>query len=156
VNHFQLTKSLDQVDWQILVELQQDARLPFAEIGRRVGLSSPAVVERVRRLEDAGIITGYRAEIDLERLGLPIQALLRVRFPGDRYKQLNQLAASSPEVLECHHVTGDDCFVVKVATTSMQALEEVIGRFGIYGQTTTSIIMSSPITSRVIEPYEGS
>jgi Lrp/AsnC family leucine-responsive transcriptional regulator len=144
-------KLLDFVGWEILRALQEDARLSYAEIGRRVGLSAPAVMERVRRLEDAGIITGYHAQVDVTRLGLPVMAIIRVRYPGDRYKQIHRLAQDCAEVLECHHVTGDDCLIIKIATESMRHLERLIGQFGAYGQTTTSIVMSSPVTQRVID-----
>jgi Lrp/AsnC family leucine-responsive transcriptional regulator len=144
-------KTLDSVDWQILCELQQDARLSYAEIGRRVGMSAPAVMERVRRLEDAGIIGGYTVRLDVARLGLPIQAIVRVRFPGDRYPQMLKLIKDCPEILECHHVTGDDCLVMKIAVASVGDLEPLIGRLGSFGQTTTSIILSSPVTERLID-----
>lgn len=144
-------KLLDNVGWDILCALQEDARLSYAEIGRRVGLTAPAVMERVRRLEDAGVITGYRAQVDVTKLGLSVIAILRVRYPGDRYKQIHRLASECVEVLECHHVTGDDCLILKVATASMQHLETLIGQFGMYGQTTTSIVMSSPVTERIID-----
>lgn len=144
-------KLLDHVGWDILCALQEDARLPYAEIGRRVGLSAPAVMERVRRLEDVGIITGYQAQVDVTRLGLPIIAILRLRFPGDRNQQIHQLVSECAEVLECHHVTGDDCIIMKLAVSSMQHLETLIGQFGTYGQTNTSIVMSSPVTERVID-----
>ncbi|MBZ0300255.1 MAG: Lrp/AsnC family transcriptional regulator [Anaerolineae bacterium] len=144
-------KLLDSVGWEILCALQQDARMSYAEIGRRVGMSAPAVMERVRRLEDAGIITGYSARVDVSKLGLPLQAIIRVRFPGDRYPQMRKLVAETPEVLECHHVTGDDCLIMKLAVASLENLETLVGRFGTYGQTTTSVVLSSPVTERVID-----
>lgn len=143
-------KLLDPVGWAILCELQNDARMPYAEIGRRVGLSAPAVMERVRRLEDAGIITGYHAQIDVTRLGRPLQAIIRLRFSHGRYEQLNQMVIDCPEVLSCDHITGDDCFLIKVAVASTLQLETLIGQFGAYGQTTTSVVLSSPVTHKVI------
>lgn len=148
-------KLLDHVGWEILLALQQDARMSYAEIGRRVGLSAPAVMERVRRLEDAGIITGYTAKVDISRLGLPIQAVLRVRIPGDRYGHMQKVMNECPEVLECHHVTGDDCLIMKIAAASMRDLERLIGRFGTFGPTTTSVILSSPVTERIIDRREN-
>ena len=142
---------VDDVDWHILSELQRDARLTYTEIGRRVGLSSPAVAERVRRLEEAGIITGYSARVDVAQLGLPLIAILRVRYPGDRYKQILKLVRNCSSVLSCDHVTGDDCLIIRVATASTTDLEQLIGQFGTYGQTTTSIVLSSPVTERVID-----
>lgn len=144
-------KLLDNVGWEILCELQRDARLSYAEIGRRVGLSAPAVMERVHRLEEAGIITGYRAQVDITRLGLPIRAIIRVRYPGERYPQIRKMAENCAEVLECHHVTGDDCLILKVGAESMQHLEALIGNFAIYGHTTTSIVLASPVTERIVD-----
>jgi Lrp/AsnC family leucine-responsive transcriptional regulator len=144
-------KLLDSVGWEILCALQNDARMSYAEIGRRVGMSAPAVMERVRRLEEAGIITGYTAKVDVAKLGLPIMAMTRVRFAGERYPHIRKVVAECPEVLECHHVTGDDCLIIKLAATSMADLERLIGKFSIFGQTTTSIILSSPVTERIID-----
>jgi Lrp/AsnC family leucine-responsive transcriptional regulator len=144
-------RTLDDVDWDILCELQNDARLTYAEIGRRVGLSSPAVAERVHRLEEAGIITGYRAQVDVTKLGLPLIAILRVRYPGDRYKQVHKLVQECPSVLSCDHVTGDDCVIIRLATATTAELEHLIGQFGAYGQTTTSLVLSSPVTERTID-----
>lgn len=147
-------KALDSVGWEILCALQQDARMSYAEIGRRIGMSAPAVMERVRRLEDAGIITGYSAKVDVTKVGLPIQAITRVRFAGERYPHIRKVVMECPQVLECHHVTGDDCLIIRMAAASMADLERLIGKFSIFGQTTTSIILSSPVTERVIDRRE--
>jgi Lrp/AsnC family leucine-responsive transcriptional regulator len=144
-------KLLDNVGWEILSELQHDARLSYAEIGRRVGLSAPAVMERVHRLEEAGIITGYCAQVDVTRLGLPIIAMIRVRYPGERYPQIRKMAETCANVLECHHITGEDCMFIKVAVESMPHLESLIEGFAAYGQTTTSLVLASPVTGRVID-----
>ncbi len=149
-------KLLDSVGWAILCELQNDARMPYAEIGRRVGLSAPAVMERVRRLEEAGIITGYHAHVDVTRLGRPLVAVLRLRFPHGDYGDVREIAIACPEVLSCDHVTGDDCFLIKVAVASTQALENLIAKFGRYGQTTTSLVLSSPVRHKVIDRVEDS
>jgi Lrp/AsnC family leucine-responsive transcriptional regulator len=114
-------------------------------------MSAPAVMERVRRLEDAGIIAGYTAKVDVTKLGLPIQAITRVRFTGERYPHIRKVAMECPEVLECHHVTGDDCMIIRLAAASMTDLERLLGKFSMFGQTTTSIILSSPVTERVID-----
>ncbi len=145
-------KLLDAVGWQILRELQADARLSYAELGRRVGLSSPAVMERVKKLEEAGIIRGYSVDLDLSRLGLPIMAYVRVANAGLHDKHILDLVQEMPEVLECHHVTGNDAFIIKVAAASIAHLERILTRFFSYNQTTTSIVLSSPIISRSIEP----
>src|SRR4051812_14480847 len=105
----------DDIDRKLLKELQQDARMSFAELGRRVGLTTPAVIERVRKLEDAGIITGYRAEVDTARIGLPITAFIRMSITGVDYSHIIEVAQESKEVLECHRGTGGDSFIMKVA-----------------------------------------
>lgn len=145
---------LDKVNWRILRALQEDARISFAELGRRVGLSSPAVAERVHKLEEAGIITGYHAAIDVEAVGLPIRAFLHISNPGDWSSHVVRLALDSPEVLECHGITGRDSYVLKVATASVAHLEALINRFEPYGQTETSLVLSSPVERRTLAPPE--
>jgi Lrp/AsnC family leucine-responsive transcriptional regulator len=142
--------ALDDTDWRILRELQDDGRVTFAELGRRVALSPPSVADRVRRLEEIGVISGYRAQVDLDRLGLPIVAFIRLKYPTSNYRPLHKALADRPEVLECHHVTGDDCFVFKVATRSMRHLEEVGGHLAKLGSTTTSIVFSTPLAARTV------
>ena len=141
----------DEIDQNILRELQTDARLSYAELGRRVGLTTPAVIERVRKLEDAQIITGYRAEIDTSRVGLPIMAFIRMSITGVDYSHIIEVAQGSSEVLECHRGTGGDSFIMKVAVRSVEHLQEVIDRLTPYGITTTTIVLSSPVKRRVIE-----
>jgi Lrp/AsnC family leucine-responsive transcriptional regulator len=148
---------LDDVDWRILLELQEDGRAPFAELGRRVGLSTPAVIERVRRLEAAGVITGYHAAIDPSRIGRGILALVRVREDGrgDMHRRLQRVLADCPEVVEAYHVTGDDCVVCKVHVASVGELERVIGELAQHGSTTTSVVLSSPVPRRPFGPPEA-
>lgn len=141
----------DDIDRNILKELQQDARVSYAEMGRRVGLTTPAVIERVRKLEDAGVITGYRAEIDTAKVGLPITAFVRMSITGVDYSHIIEVAEQSNEVLECHRGTGGDSFIMKVAVSSVEHLQEVIDRLVPYGITTTTIVLSSPVKRRVIE-----
>ena len=142
---------LDEIDKKILKELQKDARTSYAELGRRVGLTTPAVIERVRKLEDAGIITGYSAEIDTAKTGLPITAFIRMSISGVDYSHIIEVAEESREVLECHRGTGGDSFIMKVAVASVEHLQEVIDRLVPYGITTTTIVLSSPVKRRVIE-----
>lgn len=142
------TFSLDATDWRLLEALQSDGRASYAELARAVSMSASAVTERVRRLEEAGVITGYTAVIDHERIGLPVLALVRLRYPHGNYKPFRDLLAATPEILEAHHVTGDDCFVLKVAARSMRHLEEVAGRIGGLGSVTTSVVYSSPLERR--------
>lgn len=145
-----IERLLDGVGWKLLAALQEDARLSFSELGRRVGLSAPAAAERVRRMEDAGIITGYRARLGFDKLGRPITALIRVSCPEEHAARVKALALELAEVLECHHLTGSDSFVVKVAVASVAHLEAIIESFGRHGTPTTSVILSSPVTERTI------
>ena len=142
---------IDKIDRTILTELQTDARLSYAELGRRVGLTTPAVIERVRKLEDAQIITGYRAEIDAAKVGLPITAFVRMSITGVDYSHIIEVAQESSEVLECHRGTGGDSFIMKVAVSSVEHLQEVIDRLTPYGITTTTIVLSSPVKRRTVE-----
>ncbi|MER5888427.1 Lrp/AsnC family transcriptional regulator [Streptomyces sp. NPDC001941] len=142
--------SPDATDWRILEALQAQGRASFAELARAVSMSPSAVTERVRRLEEAGVIAGYTAVVEPERLGLPILAFIRLRYPNGNYKPFHDLLDATPEVLEAHHVTGDDCFVLKVAARSMGHLEEVSGRIGALGSVTTSVVYSSPLPRRAI------
>jgi Lrp/AsnC family leucine-responsive transcriptional regulator len=141
---------LDDLDRRLLGALQRDARAGYAELGRLVGLSASAVTERVRRLEESGVITGYTAEVDPERLGLTIMALVRLRYPSGNYKPFHDLLATTPQVVEAHHVTGDDCFVLTVRARSMRHLEEITGRIAGLGGVTTSVVYSSPLPRRSV------
>ncbi|MEU6388219.1 Lrp/AsnC family transcriptional regulator [Streptomyces sp. NPDC046939] len=140
----------DATDWRVLEVLQRDGRVSYAELARAVSMSASAVTERVRRLEEAGVIAGYTAVVVPERLGLPILAYVRLRYPNGNYKPFHDLVEVTPEILEAHHVTGDDCFVVKVAARSMPHLEEVSGKLGTLGSVTTSVVYSSPLPRRAI------
>ena len=142
---------MDEIDWKILKELQTNARISFAELGRRIGLTTPAVIERIRKLEDAKIITGYRAEIDTAKVGLPITAFIRMSISGVDYSRISKVAEESTEVLECHRGTGGDSFIMKVAVADVEHLQNLIDRLTPYGITTTAIVLSSPVKSRVIE-----
>jgi Lrp/AsnC family leucine-responsive transcriptional regulator len=148
---YESTKLLDATGWRLLHELQQDGRVSFAELARRVGLSTPAVAERVRNLEAAGIVRGYRAEIDLARVGLPILAVVRMSVMGDVLSRITAMARELPEVLECHRATGADSFIMKVAVSSVGHLEKLIDRLTPFGTTSTSIILSSPVTGRIVD-----
>ncbi|MFF8959897.1 Lrp/AsnC family transcriptional regulator [Streptomyces sp. NPDC014894] len=142
--------SPDATDWRILRALQRDGRAGFARLARDVSMSASAVTERVRRLEEAGVIAGYTAVVEPERVGLPILAFVRLRYPNGNYKPFHDLLETTPEILEAHHVTGDDCFVMKVAVRSMPHLEEVSGRIGALGSVTTSVVYSSPLPRRPV------
>lgn len=142
--------SPDATDWRILDVLQRDGRASFAELARAVSMSASAVTERVRRMEEAGVIQGYAAVVDPERIGLSVMAFVRLRHPTRNYKPFHDLVAVMPEILEAHHVTGEDCFVIKVAARSMRHLEEVTGRIGALGPVTTSVVYSSPLPRRAL------
>jgi Lrp/AsnC family leucine-responsive transcriptional regulator len=139
---------LDPTNLRLLAELQSDARLSQAELGRRVGLSAPAVAERLARLEREGVIGGYRAEISPVALGYTLAAVLRIRPAPRQIPKVADVARETPEVVECHRITGEDCFFMKLHVRSVGHLEEVIDRFTPYGQTTTSIVQSSPVPRR--------
>lgn len=145
---------LDRIGWHILQQLQENARIPFAELGRRVGLSTPAVAERVRNMEDAGIIRGYRAEVDPKACGYNISAFIRVNVAGDKLQHFVELARTCPEVLECHRVTGSESFILKMAVTDMDHLESAIDSLMPYVATTTSMILSSAIVWGPVRPRE--
>ena len=142
---------IDEIDRNILSILQHRARASYAEIGRHVGLTTPAVIERIRKLEDAGVITGYRVEIDTAKVGLPITAFVRMSITGVDYSHIIEVAQNSNEVLECHRGTGGDSFIMKVAVASVEHLQEVIDRLTPYGITTTTIVLSSPVKRRALD-----
>jgi Lrp/AsnC family leucine-responsive transcriptional regulator len=141
-------ESLDPTNLTLLAELQDDARLTLAELGRRVGLSSPAVAERLQRLQDTGVITGYRATVDPRAVGYALGAILRIRPAPRQITKVAELARRTPEVAECHRITGEDCFFMKLYVRDVEHLEETIDAFTLYGQTTTSIMQSSPVQGR--------
>ncbi len=143
-----LPVNLDQTDRKIIGELVTDGRLPLAELGRRVSLSSPAVSERVARLEEAGVITGYRAVIDPRALGYQLTAIVRVKPAPGQLLRIPELALEIPEVGECHRITGEDCFYLKLHLRSIDELTGLLDRFLAFGETTTSIINASPILHR--------
>lgn len=143
---------MDAIDLAILDGLQDDARMSYAELGRLVSLTPPAVAERVRRLEASGVITGYHAAVDLKAAGYGIVAIVRISASPELAPQLERLARETPEILEFHRVTGTEGFVAKLAVTSVDHLERIFGKLVPYGQTTTSIVLSSPVTWRKVEP----
>jgi Lrp/AsnC family transcriptional regulator, leucine-responsive regulatory protein len=143
---------LDKVDTAILTALQANGRQSVADLARAVNMSHSAAAERVRRLEESGVVTGYGAVVSPERLGFAIMAFLRLRYPSSVYEPLHELLAATPEVIEAHHVTGDDCFIMKVVATSMAHLEQVSGRIGQLGSVTTSVVYSSPLAPRPLLP----
>lgn len=143
---------LDDVNRHLLDILSQDPRLTTSELARRVGMSAPAVRERVARLEQAGVIRGYRLDVDPAALGLPVTAWVRIRPGPGQLSKVADLARRVPEVSECHRISGDDCFLLKVHVPRIEALEEVLDQFLLYGKTTSSFIVSTPVSPRIPAP----
>ena len=141
-------QQLDATNRQLIAALQADARLSLAELGRRVGLTAPAVGERLARLEESGVIRGYHADVDPRALGYELSVILRIRPAARMIPKVAELAQRTPEVTECHRVTGDDCFIMRLHVRDVLHLEELIDTFVPYGQTTTSIMQSSPVPGR--------
>ena len=141
-------QQIDPIDEKIVGELLEDGRLPIAELGRRVNLSSPAVAERVKRLERSGVITGYRAQVDPRALGYELLAIVRVKPAPRQLPKIPELADEIPQVVECLRITGEDCFYLKVYLRSIDELSELLDQFLVYGETTTSIVNSTPIPLR--------
>ncbi len=145
---------LDPVSRQILAALQVDARLSFNQLAKRVGLSPPAVAERVRRLEETGVIRGYSIVVDRARLGWPVTAMVRLSCPAQQDRGVVKLACDLPEILECFHVSGEDCFVLKVAAGSIEHLEEVVERLRQFGKAIPSIVFSAAVEGKAVSPVD--
>jgi Lrp/AsnC family leucine-responsive transcriptional regulator len=141
-------KPLDAIDLRILTELQRDGRATLAELGRRVALSAPAVAERVQRLEESGVITGYHATVDAVALGFPIAVLVRVSPSPRELSRIPKIADEIPQIVECHRITGDDCFFFIAHLRRVEELEPILDRFTPYARTTTSILQSSAVPRR--------
>ncbi len=122
----------------------------MSALARQVGMSAPAVTERVQRMERAGVITGYRMEVNAAALGLPVSAFARIRPAPGQLSKVAELAAGLPEVSECHRITGEDCFIVRVHAAAIEDLEGILDRFLLYGQTVTSIVVSTPVPPRAL------
>ena len=141
------------MDWLLLEELQQDGRLSFNELARRINLSAPAVAERVRRLEERGVITGYHAHVDPARAGRTVAALVRMACYGPRCLLRHpELIEQSPEILEVHRLTGDSCCLLRVAVASMAEFEALIDRLADLGQPSSTMVLSSPLAWRPVRP----
>ncbi|HEX9037418.1 MAG TPA: Lrp/AsnC family transcriptional regulator [Ktedonobacterales bacterium] len=144
-------KLLDETGWALLGALQDDARASYAELGRLVGLTPPAVADRVRRLEQAGIITGYHATVDPAKLGLGLMAVIRFKS-AQPWERTIGLIRSCPEIIAAHDVTGEDCMTLTAVVTSVAHLQRLVARLGAYGASNTAIVLSSPISHRAIGP----
>ena len=144
--------ALDRTDEAILQTLQSDGRISTADLARAVSLSPSATADRVRRLVDLGVITGYTATVSAAALGYSISAFVRLAYPSGNYKPLHDLLDVTPEIVEAHHVTGNDCFIIKVLARSMSDLERITGRIATLGAITTNVVYSSPLTDRRLAP----
>ncbi|HEV2214228.1 MAG TPA: Lrp/AsnC family transcriptional regulator [Terracidiphilus sp.] len=142
------TTLLDSYGRKLLFELQANARLSLAELGRRIGLSATATAERLRQMEETGILQGYSVRIDREALGLEVMAFIRMSCGGQQYHRLLEYVQTLEEVRECHHLTGGDDLLLKVTTTSMTDLEALIEALLPYGNPVTSLVLSSPVEHR--------
>lgn len=144
-----MSANLDDTDWAIVSQLQREARISLSELGRRVKLSPSATTERVRNLEALGVITGYHATVDLAKAGYPVLAIVRLKYPGNHHQPLRRLLTERREILECLRTTGDDCYTLKVAATSMEHLETLVNELAGFGSTTTNVVYSQTL------PYRG-
>jgi Lrp/AsnC family transcriptional regulator, leucine-responsive regulatory protein len=141
---------LDAIGWKLLEALQHNARISLAELGRKIGLSTPAVAERVRRLEEAGVITGYHAAIDLAKLGVPIRVLVRLTIHGGDLQVSRTVKAirEMSEISRCHRITGAESFVIEADVVSIRHMEALIDKLSTLGATSTSTVLSSPVQRR--------
>jgi Lrp/AsnC family leucine-responsive transcriptional regulator len=144
-----MAENLDVTDWLIIAELQRDGRVSLTELAKRINLSASATTERVKRLEAMGVICGYRANVDLEKVGFPVLAVVRLKYDGYQHEPLHRLLTERFEVLECLRTTGEDCYLLKVAATSMPHLERLVNELGQFGDTTTNLVYSQTL------PYRG-
>jgi Lrp/AsnC family leucine-responsive transcriptional regulator len=145
---------LDGVNLRVLEELQADPRLTMSKLSRKLGMSAPAVRERVQRMVETGVIAGYRLELDPRAIGLPVTAYVRIRPGPGQLSRVADLAQRTPEVVECHRITGEDCFLLKLHVAEVNSIEAILDRFLAFGQTTTSIVQSSPVPLRAL-PLPG-
>jgi len=149
---FQNEKLLDQIGLKILSVLQENARIPLNRIGRKVGLSAPAVAERMRKLEQAGIIMGYHARIAPELVGRPVSAFINLTCDPRKYKAVKALAAEMHQIVSCHHISGEASFILYVQVEDLPALEWVVERLSLLGQTQTAIVLSTPVDKNMKVP----
>jgi Lrp/AsnC family transcriptional regulator, leucine-responsive regulatory protein len=148
-NHVPLSKLLlDRRNVELLRLLRADPRISVSELARRVKMSAPAVRERLVRLEESGVIAGWRIDLDPAALGYPVLAWVRVRPMPGQLPKIAELAQRTPQVVECHRVTGEDCFVMKVYARAVDEFDVFLDKFLVYGQTTTSIVQSTPVPAR--------
>jgi Lrp/AsnC family transcriptional regulator, leucine-responsive regulatory protein len=144
------SRLLDTVNRRLLHELNREPRITMSALARRVGMSAPAVSERIQRLERAGVITGYRVDISPAALGLPVTAFVRIRPTAGQLPKIAELARETPEISECHRISGEDCFLIKIHAAAIEDLEKTLDSFLAYGQTITSIVVATPVPPRTL------
>ena len=149
------SKLLDTVNRRLLQELNREPRITMSALARRVGMSAPAVSERIQRLERAGVITGYRVDISPAELGLPVTAFVRIRPTAGQLPKIAELARETPEISECHRISGEDCFLIKIHAAAIEDLEKTLDSFLAYGQTITSIVVATPVPPRTLPIGSG-
>ena len=148
----QIEKLLDRIGLRILAVLQENARMPLSRIGEKVGLSAPAVAERVKKLEEAGVIKGYHARIDPAAMGRSMSAFIHLTTDARHYPAVKSLAADLPQISSCHHISGEASFILHVRVDDLPALESVVGRLSPFGQTRTTIVLSTPVDKTTMVP----
>lgn len=141
---------LDTVNRRLLSELAADPRITMAALARRVGMSAPAVSERIQRMERVGVITGYRVDISPAALGLPVTVFVRIRPTAGQLPKIAELARQTPEISECHRISGEDCFLIKMHAAAIEDIEKTLDRFLTHGQTITSVVVSTPVPPRTL------
>jgi Lrp/AsnC family leucine-responsive transcriptional regulator len=145
-------KLLDRIGLRILSVLQENARMPLSRIGQKVGLSAPAVAERLRKLEEAGIITGYHARIAPAAVGRTVCAFVSLTTDPNNYKAVLTLAEEMHQIVSCHHISGEASFIIHVQVDSVPALESVVARLSPFGRTKTAIVLSTPVDKSTVVP----
>lgn len=145
-----IERLLDAIGRKIVNTLQRKGRISFSDLGREVGLSTPAVTERVRKLEEGGVILGYHAKIDAAKVGLPVTAFVHLTTSAQQYPQVTSMLKAMDEVLECHHISGEESFIVKAVVPSVKHLEALVEKLSPFGRTKTSIVLSSSFEKRGI------
>jgi len=150
--NLQVEKMLDRIGRKILAALQGNARIPLSRIGEKVGLSAPAVAERVKKLEEAGVITGYHARIDTAAMGRSVAAFIHLTTDARHYPAVKSLAAGMPQIIACHHISGDASFILHVRVDDVSALEKVVARLSPLGQTRTAIVLSTLVDKTAMVP----
>jgi Lrp/AsnC family leucine-responsive transcriptional regulator len=148
----QVEKLLDRIGLRILDALQKNARIPLARIGKKAGLSAPAVAERVKKLEEAGVIKGYHARIDPAAMDRPVSAFIHLTTDARHYPAVKTLAADLPQITACHHISGDASFIMRICVEDLPALEAVVGRLSPFGKTQTAIVLSTPVDKTTMVP----